>query len=65
MVAYSHLRRRSGRAAHVPQMPSGVRSNGSKSNGEGEVGAGLEVVAAPREELLSGDALLVAHSPRA
>lgn len=38
---------------------------GSKSNGEGEVGAGLEVVAALREELLPGDALLVAHSPRA
>ena len=32
---------------------------------EGEVGAGLEVVAALREELLPGDALLVAHSPRA
>jgi len=40
-------------------------TNGSKSNGEGEVGAGLEVVAALREELLPGDALLVAHSPRA
>ena len=30
-----------------------------------EIGAGLEVVAALREELLPGDALLVAHSPRA
>jgi hypothetical protein len=37
-------------------------TNGSKSNGEGEVGAGLEVVAALREELLPGEALLVAHS---
>ena len=40
-------------------------TNRSKSNGEGKVGAGLEVVAAPREELLPRDALLVAHSPRA
>src|SRR5882724_10233267 len=31
-------------------------TNGSKSNGEGEVRAGLEVVAALREELLPGDA---------
>ena len=31
-------------------------------DGEGEVGAGLEVVAALRDQLLPGDALLVAHS---
>jgi hypothetical protein len=42
-----------------------VISTHASTNGEGEVGAGLEVVSALREELLPGDALLVAHSPRA
>ena len=37
MVAYSHLRRRGGRAAHVPQIPSGVLCLGRHSYPRGAV----------------------------
>ena len=46
---------------HKPKNDASVR----KKSAELKSGAGLEVVAALREELLPGDALLVAHSPRA
>ena len=40
----------------------GVEERELLLDGEREVGAGVEVLAALREELLPGDALLVAHS---
>jgi hypothetical protein len=44
MVAYSHLRRRRGRAGHVPQIPSGVLCLGRDSYpGGAVVGAVINV----------------------
>ena len=63
MVAYSHLRRRRGRAAHVPQIPSGVLYLGRHSYPGGAVvgavinvdGVAAGVLSAPVDVLVLPD----------
>jgi hypothetical protein len=66
MEAYSHLRRRRGRAGHVPQIPSGVLCLGRDSYPRGAVVGAVSNVNGVAARVLSvpADVLVLPDRPR-